>query len=54
MRDVTFVAIDFENLGNIKQDSAQNLESQVGIARSCLGSEAHAEREGEGHGESVG
>jgi hypothetical protein len=32
LRDVIFVAIDFENLGNIKQDSAQNLDSQVGIA----------------------
>jgi hypothetical protein len=32
LRDVIFVAIDFENLGVIKQDSAQNLNSQVGIA----------------------
>jgi hypothetical protein len=32
LRDVIFVAIDFENLGNIKQDPAQNLDSQVGIA----------------------
>jgi hypothetical protein len=32
LRDVIFVAIDFENLGNITQDSAQNLDSQVGIA----------------------
>jgi len=32
LRDVIFVAIDIENLGNIKQDSAQKLDSQVGIA----------------------
>ena len=29
--DVTFIAIDFEHLGNIKQQSAQDLDSQVGV-----------------------
>ena len=30
--DVVFIAIDFENLRNIRQDSSQNLNAQVGVA----------------------
>ena len=30
--DIILVTTDFKNLGNIKQDSAQNLDSQIGIA----------------------
>ena len=30
--DVIFIAIDFEHLRNIKQDSTQNLDSQISIA----------------------
>ena len=30
--DIVFVAVDLEYLSNLKQDSSQNLDSQVSIA----------------------
>src|SRR4051794_36783875 len=30
--NVVFIAIDFENIANIRRDSSHNLDSQVGLA----------------------